>query len=201
MNNITLVQSIIMIFRVNYGSTQLFWKIIFLSANPTKRKEEFVMENRWKIIANVKKALNSQWLIVWYLWKMNLSFFEIYIWIFIYSIDFLCSVSIICCCMTAWLSTHFLPSFYCWFFKWFLLVVFFFFLLFLLFLLLVWCLMKTLIFRRLSNLWVLFLSVYWNQLKHKQQVVVRGRTFNVMDEILMNMIPLQLNFFLDSYLF
>lgn len=27
---------------------------------------------------------------------MNLSFFEIYIWIFIYSIDFLCCISIIC---------------------------------------------------------------------------------------------------------
>lgn len=57
MNNITVAQSIIMIFRVNYGSTQLFWKIIFLpSTNPTKWKEEFVMENRWKIIANVKKS-------------------------------------------------------------------------------------------------------------------------------------------------
>lgn len=94
--------------------------------------------------------------------------------------------------MTAWLSTHFLPSFYCWFFKWFLLFIFFFFLLFslllVLFLLLVWCLMKTLIFRSLSNLWVLFLSVYWNQLKHKQQVVVHGRTFNARDKILMKMI-------------
>lgn len=45
------------------------------------------------------------------------------------------------------------------------------------------------------------MSVYWNQLKHKQQVVVLGRTFNVMDEILMKMIKLQLIFSLTLIYF